>query len=278
MRGRFFALTAVGAAVAGLAASALMTEIFARVPAPRSYALVFLCATACMLGSLAGLALVREPPADVAPAAHPGLGAYLRRVPRLLRGDSNLAWFLVVRWPSIAGSMASAFYAVYALRTWNAPAAMLGVFTALLLGGSVAGLLALGWVADRAGYRVVIMTGIGAVFVANLVAIAAPSLAAFAAVFLLAGLQEAAFRIAYPTVLLEFAPGPATQAMYIGVGNTAVTPIAFAAPIAAGVLADRAGFPAVFATAGVAGAAALLTLALRVREPRRVRALAETGA
>jgi hypothetical protein len=34
----------------------------------------------------------------------------------------------------------------------------------------------------------------------------------------------------------------------------------------------------VFATAGVAGAAALLTLALRVREPRRVRALAETGA
>jgi MFS family permease len=278
MRGRFFALTAVGAAVAGLAGSALMTEIFARVPAPRSYALVFLCATACMLGSLAGLALVREPPADVAPAAHPGLGAYLRRVPRLLRGDPNLAWFLVVRWLSIAGSMASAFYAVYALRTWNAPAAMLGVFTALLLGGSVAGLLALGWVADRAGYRVVIMTGIGAVFVANLVAIAAPSLAAFAAVFLLAGLQEAAFRIAYPTVLLEFAPGPAAQAMYIGVGNTAVTPIAFAAPIAAGVLADRAGFPAVFATAGVAGAAALLTLALRVREPRRVRALAETGA
>lgn len=278
MRGRFFALTAVGAAVAGLAASALMTEIFARVPAPTSYALVFLCATACMLASLAGLALVREPAADVAPAAHPGLRAYLRRVPRLLRGDPNLAWFLVVRWLSIVGSMASAFYAVYALRTWNAPAAMLGVFTALLLGGSVAGLLALGWVADRAGYRVVIMTGIGAVFVANLVAIAAPSLSAFAAVFLLAGLQEAAFRIAYPTVLLEFAPGPAAQAMYIGVGNTAVTPIAFAAPIAAGVLADRAGFPAVFATAGVAGAAALLTLALRVREPRRVRALAETGA
>lgn len=278
MRGRFFALTAVGAAVAGLAASALMTEIFARVPAPTSYALVFLCATACMLGSLAGLALVREPAADVAPAAHPGLRAYLRRVPRLLRGDPNLAWFLVVRWLSIVGSMASAFYAVYALRMWSAPAAMLGVFTALLLGGSVAGLLALGWVADRAGYRVVIMTGIGAVFVANVVAIAAPSLMAFAAVFLLAGLQEAAFRIAYPTVLLEFAPGPAAQAMYIGVGNTAVTPIAFAAPIAAGVLADRAGFPAMFATAGVAGAAALLTLALRVREPRRVRALAETGA
>jgi MFS family permease len=279
IRGRFFALTAVAAAAAGLAGSALTTEIFARVPAPASYALVFACATACMLGSFVALALVREPATEVAPtAAHPGLGAYLRRVPRLLRTDANLRWFLVVRWFSIVGSMASAFYAVYALRAWRAPAETLGVFTALLLTGSMVGLLALGWVADRAGYRVVIMTGIAAVLAANLVALAAPTLAAFGAVFLLAGLQEAAFRIAYPTVLLEFAPGPEAQPMYIGVGNTSITPIAFAAPLAAGVLADRAGFGAVFATSTVAGVLALATLVLCVREPRRLRALAETRA
>jgi MFS family permease len=167
---------------------------------------------------------------------------------------------------------------VYALRAWSAPAATLGVFTALLLTGSMAGLLALGWIADRAGYRVVVMTGIAAALAANVVALAAPSLATFGAVFLLAGLQEAAFRIAFPTVLLEFAPAPEAQAMYIGVGATSITPIAFVAPIAAGVLADAAGFGAVFATASVAGALALATLALRVREPRRLRALAETGA
>jgi MFS family permease len=278
MRGRFFALTAVGAAAVGLAGSALTTEIFARVPAPASYALCFLCGTACMMGSFLALALVREPPAGVAPAVHPGLRTYLRRVPRLLQLDANLRWFLVVRWFSVIGGMASAFYAVYSLRAWDAPAATLGVFTALLLAGSMAGLLALGWVADHAGYRVVIMTGIAATLAANLVALLAPSLTVFGAVFLLAGLQEAAFRIAYPTVLLEFAPVPEAQPMYIGVGNTALTPIAFAAPIAAGLLADRAGFGAVFAAATVAGALALATLALRVREPRHVRALAETRA
>jgi hypothetical protein len=79
-------------------------------------------------------------------------------------------------------------------------------------------------------------------------------------------------------VLLEFAPRPEAQPLYIGVGNTAITPIAFAAPLAAGVLADGAGFPTVFATATVAGVVALATLALRVREPRHVRALAESGA
>jgi MFS family permease len=278
IRGRFFALTAVAAAAAGLAGSALTTEIFARVPAPTSYALCFVCATVCMFGSLAALAVVREPSAAVTPSAHPGLGAYLRRVPRLLQRDRNLRWFLVVRWFSIAGGTASAFYAVYALRAFNAPAATLGVFTALLLAGSMAGLLALGWVADRLGYRVVIMTGIAATLAANVMALLAPSLMAFGAVFLLAGLQEAAFRIAYPTVLLEFAPGPEAQPMYIGVGATSITPIAFAAPLAAGALADRAGFGAVFAAASVAGGLALATLALRVREPRHLRALAETGA
>lgn len=278
IRGRFFALTAVAAAAAGLAGSALTTEILARVPAPTSYALCFVCATACMFGSFVALALVREPAVGVAPAAHPGLRAYLRRVPGLLRRDRNLRWFLVVRWFSIVGSTASVFYAVYALREWNAPTATLGIFTALLLAGSMAGLLALGWVADHAGYRVVIMTGIAAALCANVMALVAPSLTAFGAVFLLAGIQEAAFRIAYPTVLLEFAPGPEAQPMYIGVGNTSITPIAFAAPLAAGVLADRAGFGAVFAAATVAGALALATLALRVREPRQVRALAETRA
>ena len=278
MRGRFFALTAVTAAASGLAGSALTTEVLARVPAPTSYALCFLCATVCMFGSMAALMLVREPAAPAPPPARPALRSYLRRVPTLLRGDRNLRWFLVVRWFSIVGSMASGFYAVHALRVWEAPAAMLGVFTALLLTGSMVGLLALGWIADRAGYRVVVMTGIAATLAANLVALAAPSLTAFGAVFVLAGLQEAAFRIAYPTVLLEFAPRPEAQPLYIGVGNTAITPIAFVAPLAAGVLADRAGFPTVFATATVAGVVALATLALRVREPRHLRALAESGA
>jgi MFS family permease len=274
IRGRFFSLTAVAAAATGLAGTALTTEIFARIPAPASYALCFVCATVCMIGSFVALALVREPIGDAVPAARAGMRAYLRRVPGLLRGDPNLRWFLVVRWFSLVAGTASAFYAVYALRAWGAPPATLGIFTALLLAGSMAGLLALGWVADHAGYRVVIMTGIVAALAANVVALVAPSLSAFGAVFVLAGVQEAAFRISYPTVLLEFAPAPEAQPMYIGVGNTSLTPIAFAAPIGAGLLADRAGFGAVFATASVAGVLALATLALRVRDPRHAAVLA----
>ena len=47
-----------------------------------------------------------------------------------------------------------------------------------------------------------------------------------------------------------------------------IAPVAFLAPLAAGLLADTVGLPAVFAAAAVAGAAALALLAWRVRDPR----------
>jgi MFS family permease len=45
--------------------------------------------------------------------------------------------------------------------------------------------------------------------------------------------------------------------------------MAFGAPLVAGALADRFGFPAVFGTAGLAGLIGLVILATRVRDPRR---------
>jgi len=47
-------------------------------------------------------------------------------------------------------------------------------------------------------------------------------------------------------VLLEFAPVPAEQPTYIGLGTTLMAPIAFGGPLAAGLLADALGYAAVF--------------------------------
>jgi hypothetical protein len=50
--------------------------------------------------------------------------------------------------------------------------------------------------------------------------------------------------------------------------------MAFAAPLAGGVLADVAGFPVVFVIAALGATLSTLTLALRVRDPRHLRGLA----
>jgi MFS family permease len=270
-RGRFFALGSLAAGVVGLGASFLVTDVLARVRAPASYGVCFLAASLCLGLSWIALALVREPSGRVVrdPVS---LRTYLARIPGLLRGDRNLSRFLVARAFAITGVMGSGFYTVYALRAWEAPAAQAGVFTALLVAGHAAGTLSLGWVADHAGHRLVLLVGVSATLAANVVALAAGSLVAFQVVFVLAGVHTAAVSVSALNVLLEFAPTQDARPTYIGIGSTAMAPVAFATPLVGGVMADALGFRAVFVVALTASLVGLLMLATLVHDPRRLAA------
>jgi MFS family permease len=266
-RGRFFALSSLAAGVVGFGASFVVADVLARVPAPTSYGLCFLAASACLGLSWLALLFVREPEGGAA-AAPVGLRAYLARVPGLLRRDRNLSWFLASRAFAMAGTMAAGFYTVYALRAWDAPAAKAGVFTALLVAGHAVGTLTLGWVADHAGHRLVLLVGMAATALANVVALLATSLTAFETVFFLAGLQTATINVSAMNVLLEFAPSARERPTYIGLGTTSMAPVAFGAPLVAGLLADTLGFRVVFAVALATSLVGLGMLATRVRDPR----------
>jgi MFS family permease len=276
IRGRFFAFSNLAASAGGFAGSFATAAILAAVPAPASYGLCFACAAVCMALSYAALVVVREP-AAASRATPVALRAYLARIPALLARDPNLAWFLTARAFAMLGSMGSGFYTVYALRAWEAPASQVGVFTTLLFLGQMTGNVALGPLADRHGHRVVIIAGVAATLGASMVALGAPTLEVFGATFVLMGVQLAAMNMSNLSVMLEFAPGPAEQPTYIGLGTTLLAPIAVGAPLAGGLLADAGGFTSVFAVAAAAAAIALGLLIARVRDPRRVAAAQATG-
>ena len=268
-RGRFFAFANLAAGAGGFAGSFVTASILAAVAPPSSYGACFVGAAMCMALSYAALAVVREPAATGrSPAVT--LGAYLSRIPALLGRDPNLVWFLAARAFAVTGSMAGGFYTVYALRVWDAPAAQVGVFTTLLFVGQMAGNAVFGWLADRRGHLLVITVGLAATLAGNLVAVAAPTLAVFGVVFVMLGTQIAAMNVSTLNVLLEFAPVLEEQPTYIGLGTTLMAPIAFGAPLAAGLLADAFGFASVFVVAAVAATVALGLLLTRVRDPRRV--------
>ena len=270
-RGRFFAFTNLAAGAGGFAGSVATASVLAAVPAPASYGICFVAATICMVLSYAALTVVREAPA-VSGSAAVALGAYLSRIPVLLRRDPNLTWYLVARAFAMVGSMAGGFYTVYALREWSAPASQAGVFTTLLFVGQMAGNAVFGWLADRWGHRLVIMAGVGATLAGSLIALGAPTLAVFGVVFVMLGAQIAAMNVSALNVMLEFAPGLEEQPTYIGLGTTLMAPIAFGAPLAAGLLADGLGFVSVFAASASASAIGLALLLTRVRDPRRIAA------
>jgi MFS family permease len=271
VRGRFFALWSTLASVGGLAGSFVTAHVLATVPPPAGFGVCFLVGAVFMALSYAALLATREP-LVLRPASPTSLGRYLSGMPALLAGDRNFSWFLAARALGIVGSMAAAFYTVYALGVHRATGWHVGLFTAFLYAGQVLGNAAFGWIADRAGHRLVILAGIVAMVAANGVALTASGLTAFAATFALVGLYHAAGNVSNQNVLLEFAPGIDTRPTYIGLGNTTVAPVALVAPILGGLLADTWGFERVFALAGAAGAAASVVLVARVRDPRAVRA------
>jgi MFS family permease len=267
LRGRFFGFANLAASAGGLAASVATASILATIPAPASYGLCFLLTFGCLALSFGALVVVREPGSGSSAPAVP-LREYLARIPALLGRDPNLAWYLTARAFGVVGSIGSGFYTVYALRAWDAPAAQVGVFTTLLFVGQMVGNTVLGWLADRHGHRLVIILGLGATLGGNLMAITAPTLGAFGAVFVMMGIQIAAMNVSNLNVMLEFAPAPSEQPTYVGLGTTLVAPIAFGAPLAAGLLADALGFLAVFVVAAIAVSVALGLLIARVRDPR----------
>jgi MFS family permease len=270
LRGRFFGAANALASTGGLLGSVLTAWLLAAHSPPRSYGLCFLAGSVFMACSYASLAMVREPAGDVAPAGG-GLGDYLRRMPALLRRDTNLSWFIVARGIGIVGTMANGFYTVHALRTFAAADWQVGVLTTCFLAGQLAGNAALGWLADRAGHRLVLALGLGALAAGNLAALAAGSAEALGAVLALSGLYQASAHISARTILLELAP-PAERPTYIGLSNTALAPVSFLAPLAAGLMVDRLGFRAVFGLAALLAALGALVLVARVREPRRAAA------
>jgi MFS family permease len=269
LRGRFFGVANFAASAGGLLGSVLTAWLLSTFAPPRSYGLCFLAGSVFVVLSYAALVRVREPGGGVTSEAS-SLAAYLRRMPGLLRRDRNLFWFLVARAVGTLGGMASGFYTVYALRVFGAAEWQVGAFTTLLLAGQVVGNLGLGWLADRVGHRAVLVLGLGALAAGNALALAAPSVRALEPVFALLGVHYASVHISARTILLELAE-EGERPTYIGLVNTALAPLTFTAPIAAGLVADRLGFPVVFALAAALCAVGLALLLALVHEPRRVR-------
>jgi MFS family permease len=187
----------------------------------------------------------------------------------VLREDHNFTWYLLARGLAFVGTMGSGFYTVYALQHFGAPDWSVGLFTSALLAGQIAGNLGLGALADRSGHMVSLLIGMGALLAANVVALSASSLEVFTLVFLLQGVQLAAVNVSGLNVLLEFAPGPVARPTYVGLGTTLTTPVAFGAPLLAGLMADLLGFPAVFLAGSVGALVSTAVLLGRVQEPRR---------
>jgi MFS family permease len=299
----------------GIGGAALAAFVLARVDWPFNFALCFLLTFAAMVVSYVLLALGREPPrtlvgedglpaADVArteigsmpdetqtshaPVSSESTSTRIappkqRRPARmgalwsLLREDGGLRRLLLINALSGFATMASALFAVSALKLGNLSNAEVGAEATVLALASTGGYFLWGLLGDALGHKLVLACGAACAGTAALLAIWAQGVVPYALIFLLMGLNLSATFLAGLSFIAEFGPA-VKRPTYSALSSVAFAPFAVGTPLLAGWLADLWGYQPVFLLSAVAGVLTTLGFVFWVPDPRkRVRSATQTA-
>ncbi|MFN2132240.1 MAG: MFS transporter [Anaerolineae bacterium] len=255
-------------ALLGIAGGAFSGRLLANWPFPQNYSYSFLAAFLFAAISWLGLASNREP---ASPTVKPrtSLGAYLRRLPEVLRRDSNYLHFLVTRSVTSLGTMAAGFFMVYGKENVAGALEQVGTLTAILVGTQAVMNFAWGLLADRKGHKIVLTAAAAAMALTAGVGWLASSPAWLWATFALLGIAMSAESVSQMNIILEFC-APEDRPTYIGLTNTLLAPAKTLGPILGGALATWLSYRGMFAVAAVVSVLGALLLLIWVREPRHV--------
>lgn len=260
IRGRFFGLRTALGGVMAVAGTGAASALLAARPGPQGYALCFLVGAVLLFASLLAFLGTRHDWTtfeDQRPS-----GGFWTDALATLRASRAFRHYLAARVCMTASVAATGFYAVHAVGAFHLSAAE-GSLLALAI-VVVPNLTAALWgvLADRLGNRWVQVPAIAAAGLANVLLATTPSLPFYVACLVVAGFVNVVNLLVDNKYLMEL--DQERCGTLLGVLNLALTPGLFVLPVAAGVLAELAGVPAVFvATGAVLWLATALLVLLR---------------
>lgn len=263
-RGRLHGIGAAGGALLGLACTAWALRMLDTMKFPSGFAAVTFLAAVILIIGVTPLAFVREKPhvSEDAPLVDRDNG-----ILAVWKRDSQYRLYLVFQIVfALTGAQTAIWtgYAVSSLHAGDADVVRLQMI--ITLAGGIA-YLASGWLADRLGNRIVILTSVIVTAIAALWAVLAPTLHWYMVSFIPSAMAISAFGLASFNILMELAP-PGRVPAYTAAGALISGPWRVGAPLLGGFIALRVGYGTVFYTV-VASALMAACLFFFVREPRR---------
>jgi MFS family permease len=268
-RGTFYGFQSALANLFAMGTAVLAGIMLERLPPPLNYTLCFFFAGIAMAISFVFLAVTREQETkvEIRVQGQPGLWS---RMLDILKKDTNLRWFLVVRTLSQFSIMGFAFYTIYAVRHLGMTEGIAGIMMGVFTFGQIIANPLMGWMGDRWSHTTVMKFGLMGAAISGLTAALATGLNWFYLVFILAGIANVAIWTIGLAMILEFGT-ESERPVYIGIANTLIAPAAIIGPLLGGWLADNISFQVTFITAAVAGLLTVLVLHLMLQDPRKLR-------
>ena len=188
-------------------------------------------------------------------------------IKRILKQDKSFTNFLISRFFSQFGLMATAFYAVYAVNNLKVSSVQVGLMTSVLLITQVVMNPLLGRLSDQWSRKWVLVLGTFSAAASAILASVSENPELFYLVFVLTGVAATAFWTIGMTISLEFGD-ESQRPTYVGMANTLISPATILAPLLGGLLADSFGYPITFITSAVLALISSLILIALVKDPR----------
>lgn len=270
-----------GAAAAGATALAALVAgwLIARDDSVPGYARLYFIATALGILSMGAFYLMKDTPTleahtqaasqGRAPAHAPW--STIRAAMMASLRDRTMRGFLIARTLSVLGFAFPPFMALYFASPQGGELSKEFVVWcgAAQAVGTALGNFAMGRVGDRHGHRVGLFVGAAVQSVALVVPICLGGRWPCVASFMLAGFALGSTSVAHLNLLLETCPHDQRQA-HITIGNVTLAIPAAAAPILAGLVGDRFGYPPIFIASLVMSLAAAGWILAKVHDPRNL--------
>ncbi len=230
------------------------------------YATLFLLAFIITSVGLIALGFSKEPEADTVRQRQTLTGT-IRALPELLRADPLFARFVLASALGTFGRMAMPFYILFATTIIPVSGTTLGALTTVWLLTGTASNLIWGSIADKNGYRIVMILTLMLWLVAHIQLIFAEGFLGILAFFVIVGTAVGGFNQARQNMVLEF--GVASDIpMMVAVSNTAVNFIASVGPIIGGLIAFLLDYTTIFVICAITQLCALIIIVGWVPEPR----------
>ena len=241
-------LTGLGSALSALSGLAVVPAVglaISHFGLTRGYGISFTAAGLLLTCSCLVFLRAREDPNPDTKASI-GLGAYLRQMGVVLRGDHHFRWFLIAMVLWLVGSTGGAYFTVFAMKRFGAgPSVVMGYTLAMSAGGGIAGLVA-GRVAGQVGFVRVFAAGIVLTAASMLAAFMASTSVWLYAAFVLTGAGAMASWMSVINLPIDLADRPNIPTYY-AVASLVRGPAGALAPIAAGFYLERFAYPPLFA-------------------------------
>ena len=250
-------LASLGAYAAGL--------ILVAIRPPFDFATCFFITTALYALSWYFLNLTREKSSVVSTEDIPPQPLW-QDIKTILKNDKSFRNFLISRFFSQFGLMATAFYSVYAVKVLGMSSIQVGIMTSILMITQVIANPLLGRLSDNWSRKWVLVLGSLSSAASAILALVIKDTNLFALPFILFGIAATAFWTIRITISLEFGE-EIQRPTYVGLANTMISPATILAPLIGGILADSLGYPVTFITSAVLALISTVILIVLVKDP-----------